>query len=127
MVEQGADIIACNANQVGLGCIEAAKEKGIHAIGFISDQNSVAPETVYASAIQDVSKLVQNIIKVGLEGGLKAEVRLNGVNEGVIGPSPWHEQEGEIPQEVKDKLAEVLEGLADGSLREQGILPKPLY
>jgi len=127
MVEQGADIIACNANQVGLGCIEAAKEKGIHAIGFISDQNSVAPETIYASAIQDVSKLVQNIIKVGLEGGLKAEVRLNGVNEGVIGPSPWHEQEGEIPQEVKDKLAEVLEGLADGSLREQGILPKPLY
>lgn len=62
-----------------------------------------------------------------MEGGLKAEVRLNGVNEGVIGPSPWHEQEGEIPQEVKDKLAEVLEGLADGSLREQGILPKPLY
>jgi basic membrane protein A len=127
MAEQGADILACNANQVGLGSIEAAKEKGINAIGFISDQSAVAPETIYASAIQDVSKLVQSIIKVGLEGELKPEVRLNGVNEGVIGPSPWHGHEANISQEVKDKLAEVLEGLADGSLREQGILPKPQY
>ncbi len=127
MAEQGADIVACNANQVGLGSIEGAKEAGIHAIGFISDQSQVAPETVYISAIQNVSKLVYTIIEVGYNGGLKAEVKLNGVKEGVIGASPWHDHESEISQEVKDKLEEVLAKLSDGSLRDDGILPKPQY
>lgn len=127
MAEQGADIISCNANQVGLGSIEAAKTAGIHAIGFISDQYEVAPETVYASSILDISKLVFTIIKVGTEGGLTAEIRLNGVSEGVIGVSSWHQHENIVTPAMQNKLDEVIAGLEDGSLRKNGILLKPQY
>jgi basic membrane protein A len=46
MIDSGADTLFVYANQVGLGSIQAAKEKGATFIGFSGDQNSVAPGTV---------------------------------------------------------------------------------
>ena len=36
-IEQGADALCANANSCSLGVIDAAKEKGIRHIGYISD------------------------------------------------------------------------------------------
>lgn len=127
MAEQGADFVACNANQVGLGSIDGAKQAGIKAVGFISDQNKVAPETVVASAMQRVDKIIVSVIEKGQKNELKPEITWVGVKEGVIGLSPFHNHDASVPQAVKDKLAEVLRDLANGSLRQRGILPTPLY
>jgi len=49
MIDDGADVLFFYANQVGLGAIQAAKEKGARFVGFASNQNDVAPGTVVAS------------------------------------------------------------------------------
>lgn len=49
MIDNGADTLFVYANEVGLGCIEAAKAKGAKFIGFSSDQTTIDPDTVVAS------------------------------------------------------------------------------
>ncbi|MCB0021704.1 MAG: BMP family protein, partial [Caldilinea sp.] len=49
MIDSGADTLFVYANQVGLGSIQAAKEKGAKFVGFSGDQNAIAPGTVVAS------------------------------------------------------------------------------
>jgi len=53
MIANGADTLFVYANQVGLGSIQAAKEKGVKFIGFSSNQNDIAPGTVVASIVFD--------------------------------------------------------------------------
>ena len=52
MIDQGADVVMTNANQAGLGSIEACKEKGVYAIGSNQDQNDMAPDAVVVSGIK---------------------------------------------------------------------------
>jgi basic membrane protein A len=51
-------------NTSGHGVIQAAKEKGVYAFGAVSDQNILAPNTVLASFVLDVSKAFDQAIKM---------------------------------------------------------------
>lgn len=53
MIDNGADVMFVYANQVGLGSIQAAKEKGVKFIGFSADQTKIDPNTVVASVVFD--------------------------------------------------------------------------
>lgn len=60
-IDQGADIILHVADTSGYGVIEAAKERGIYALGAISDQNKLVPETVLASFIFSIFYFLRKI------------------------------------------------------------------
>ena len=126
-IEQGADVLCANANQVGLGVIDAAVSKDIQYIGYISDQNDVAPDTIMVSSIQSVTFMVSTIIERGIAGELKPELYLMGAEEGAIYLSDFHGHENAFPEGGVDKLAEIFEGLKDGSLREDGIVPPSIF
>ena len=54
---------------------------------------------------------------VDLIGKFAADGTMTGGNQfGPAGLAPFHDFEDKIPQEVKDKLAEIEAGLADGSV-----------
>ncbi|SMB92083.1 basic membrane protein A [Thermanaeromonas toyohensis ToBE] len=127
MIEQGADVVCANANQVGLGVIDAAKQKKIKAIGYIDDQYNVAPETVVVSAIQSVQDMMLHIIDQAMKGQAKPGLYLLGHKEGVIRLSSFHGHEKELPPSAMDKINEVLNGIKDGSLKAKGILPKSTF
>jgi basic membrane protein A len=127
MIEKGADVISCNANQVGLGVIDAAKNKNIKAIGYISDQNKVAPDTVIVSSIQSVNFMVMNIVSKKVNNDVKPAVYLSGYNDGAIYLSDWHGNDKNLPAGAMDKINEILKGIKDGSLKEKGILPKSVF
>ena len=128
MIDQGADVVCTNANQVGLGGIEAAKEKSVYAIGYIYDQYSVAPGTVPVSAIQSVEDLMVKVTEMGMNNEIEPQTYLLGVNDGVVRLSDVYELGKEpVPDEVKQKMEEIFNGLKDGSLKEQGILPKSSF
>lgn len=127
MIEKGADVISCNANQVGLGVIDAAKNKNIKAIGYISDQNKVAPDTVIVSSIQSVNFMVMNIVSKKVNNDVKPGVYLSGYNDGAIYLSDWHGNDKNLPAGAMDKINEILKGIKDGSLKEKGILPKSVF
>jgi basic membrane protein A len=87
MIDKGADVLFFYANQVGLGAIQAAKEKGAKFIGFSSNQNDIAPGTVLASIGFDFATFykwaVSNYIAGQLKGG---KVNKAGLREGLFVP-----------------------------------------
>lgn len=125
MVETGADVVTPNTGQAAFGTIEVAKTRGIYAVGYIEDQYEVAPGTVPFSAIQDVGAIVYLGIKDVMEDTFKPELVLVGAKDDVIKLSDFYEMgDEEVPQDVQDKMKELYEGIVDGSLKEEGILPK---
>lgn len=125
MIEQGADVLCSNTGQAAFGTIEAARERGVYAVGYIDDQHNVAPGTVPFSAIQDIGYAVYMGIKTVYDGKFAPEVVLVGANAGVIKLSDFYKMGDQpVPASVVSKMQEVYNGILDGSLKAKGILPK---
>ncbi|MEW6621520.1 MAG: BMP family protein [Bacillota bacterium] len=117
MINEGADIVMANANQAGLGAIQAAKEKGVLAIGSNQDQNSIAPDTVLVSGIKSNPNLISFVVEKYKKGELEAKFYELGVKEGAVYLSSWHGFESKVPKEVKDKLEQVLNDIKNGTIK----------
>ncbi len=125
--EQGADVLCANANSASLGVIDAAKEKGIKHIGYISDQNEVAPETVMVSLIQSNPFMIRAIVEAGVNGTFEPKLNLFGMKEGALYLSDYHGHDKELTEEQLAKLDEIIAGIKDGSLKESGVVPKSSF
>ncbi|WP_161845904.1 BMP family protein [Pseudoflavonifractor sp. 524-17] len=126
-IEQGADVLSANANSASLGVIDAAKEKGILHIGYISDQYDVAPETVMVSMIQSNPFMIRAIVESGVNGTFEPKLNLFGMKEGALYLSDFHGNDSKLTDEQKAKIDEIVAAIKDGSLKEAGILPKSSF
>lgn len=114
MAEAGSDVIFCSANQVGLGSIEAAKEKGVLAVGYISPQNDIGPDTVISSVLYNTPGLFTATVQQLIDGTLEP-------TGGSIG---WADdaldmQWGDLAtDEVKEAVAAVIEELKAGEIED---------
>ncbi len=115
-IDQGADYVAAIANQAGLGSIEACEDRGVYAIGANQDQFDVAPSAVVVSVLKEVPIAFDFAYKTFMEGNLTPETFRLGVKEGVVFFSSYHDFEDFVPQEVKDRMAEIEAELAAGSI-----------
>ena len=101
MIGNGADTLFVYANQVGLGSIQAAKEKGATFIGFSADQNGIAPGTIPASIVFDFETFyvwaIDKFLKNDLPGNT---VHQAGIKEGIFKAS----YTDKITQQIKDKV-----------------------
>lgn len=86
MIDKGADVMFVYANQVGLGSIQSAKEKGIKFIGFSSNQNDIAPNTVVASVAFNFQTFYTWAVKKYMDGSLDGKVHEAGIAEGIFAP-----------------------------------------
>lgn len=50
-IDQGADFLFCNGNAVGLGVIQAARERGAYVFGMTTDRSNLVPDNVLASDV----------------------------------------------------------------------------
>lgn len=116
MIHEGADVVTHCADHAGLGVIEAAKEKGIMAVGSYGDQNAVAPEVVVNSSLLDMSKSFVQIVKDVSEGTFEAKSYDCGIKEGAIGLAPWHNWEDKVNQSVKDKMTQIIEDVKNDKI-----------
>jgi basic membrane protein A and related proteins len=82
---QGADVFFCPAGAASLGAIQAAREKGLYAIGVDSDQSYLAPGTVLASTLKNVDVAVYQSIKNAQEGKFTGGIQSSGLREGGVG------------------------------------------
>lgn len=80
------DIVFHAAGGAGVGVIEAAKEKGLYAIGADMDQAFLAPNNVLTSAVKDVGKAVELVSKKHLNGEkIGGKTFSYGMKEGCVG------------------------------------------
>jgi basic membrane protein A len=114
-IDQGADVIFGAGGKTGNGAlIETAGTPGLYCIGVDSDQWETVPEAhgcLISSAMKLIVPGVFDLIKLDKDGSFPG-----GNYVGDVGLAPFHDFESKVPQEIKDKLAEVDAGLKDGSI-----------
>lgn len=111
----GADVVFGAGGKTGNGAlIEVASREGVYCIGVDSDQWETVPEAhpcLVSSAMKLITPGVFDLISLAQDGAFPA-----GNFIGSVGLAPFHDFDAQIPQEVKDRLAEIDAGLADGTI-----------
>jgi len=111
-IDAGVDVIYAER----FGVIEAAAEKKILAISNMSDQSSLAPDTVVTGPVWDMYPTVAQAIKLVKAGVYTAQDYgdFSRMGKGGSYLAPYHAFEAKLPADVKDlvekKKAEILEG-----------------
>jgi basic membrane protein A len=86
-IGRGADVVFHAAGTTGNGVIEAAREKGVYAIGVDSNQNHMAPGTMLTSMEKRVDRAVFATIRALKEGRFAGGVQEFGLDTGGVGYS----------------------------------------
>ncbi len=117
-IAAGADVIYAER----FGPIEAAKDKGIYAVGHLTDQRDVAPETVLTSAIVLWDPSIYAVIDAWWEHVVNGKpynaptdkALVFSMKDGGCDLAPYGTME--IPQDVKDLVAKTREDIISGKL-----------
>lgn len=121
MIDNGADVLFVYANQVGLGSIQAAKEKGVKFVGFSSDQTKIAPDTVVASVVFDFEKFYVWALQQYMGGTLTGnKVHEAGIAEGIFTPV----YTSNITQAIKDKVTAGMDDVKAGKVDLKAMFKK---
>ncbi len=120
-IDNGADVVFGAGGKTGNGALqEVAAHDGLYCIGVDSDQWGTVPEAhpcLVSSAMKLITPGVAELVTMHVDGEFPG-----GVYFGDVGLAPYHDFEDQIPQEIKDRVAEVEAGLTDGSI-ETGYTP----
>ena len=107
-IAKGSKVVFQVAGQCGLGAIDAAKEKGVQAIGVDADQAYLGAQVI-TSALKKVDVAVFDAIKAAQDGTWKggsdvvATVKTGGVGVGKIGSAG--EKYADQVKQVQDRIA----------------------
>jgi basic membrane protein A len=111
-IDQGADVVFGAGGKTGNGAlIETANAEDAYCIGVDSDQWQTLPEAhgcLISSAMKLITPGVFDLIEMEAEGNFPS-----GNYMGEIGLAPFYDFEAEVPDEVKDTLAEIEAGFAE--------------
>ena len=114
MIADGADTLFVYANQVGLGSIQAASEKGAKFVGFSSDQNEVAPGTVVASVAFDFETFYTWAVNMYINDELSGnQVHQAGIKEGIFKPVYTDQISNDVRAKVDDAMKKASNGEVD--------------
>jgi basic membrane protein A len=119
-IAEGADIILPVAGPTGLGTIAAAEDAGNVKVLWVDQDGCIAVPDSCALFLTSVEKhmalsvfeTMQSVIEGTFQGGLYVGTL---ENDGV-GISEFHDFEGEVPQELADRIEELRLGIIDGSV-----------
>jgi basic membrane protein A and related proteins len=123
LIGTGADIIFAGGDRTASGAVIAAVEGGALAIGFDADQFNLLPEAqkgLLTSIVKRVTPDVFDLLKAVKSG----EAPSGNVN-GQVRYASFHALNSQISDEIKARIKEVQDTLADGSLTTNVPLVKP--
>lgn len=112
-IDQGADVIFGAGGKTGNGAlIEVAGHDGLYCIGVDTDQWETVPEAhpcLVSSAMKLIKPGVIDLINAAVNGEFTG-----GNVVGTVGLAEFHDFEDQIPQDIKDRLNHIREGLLSG-------------
>lgn len=114
-IEAGADVVFAER----FGVIEAAKDKGVIAFSNMTDQSSIAPDTVVTGPIWDMWPTVEHVIKL-VQAGLFTAQDFGGfsyMGKGGSYLAPLHGWDAKLPADVKTLIAARTKDIMDGNFR----------
>lgn len=115
MIKKGVDVVFGAGGETGNGAIIEAAQRGAYVIGADTDQYltlPVAAPKMITSAIKLITPGVEDLIRATKNGQFPS-----GNYAGKAGFSPYHDQDRNVPADVKDLMTMVNKGLLNGSLQ----------
>ncbi len=114
-IEAGVDVLYAER----FGVIEAAAEKGVLAIGNMSDQWELAPDTVITSVVWDMWPTVKQVVSLVKAGVYSAQDfgQFSYMTKGGSYLAPYHKWEDKLPAEVKKMVADRTREIMEGTFR----------
>ena len=120
LADSGCDIIFPVAGGAGLGTLPVAKERGMLVIGVDADQALTVPDYAdlyLTSVVKRTDLVVLGTIKQMQEGTFRGGSNFVGkLVNGAVDLAPFHTFEDKVPQDLKDELDTIRQGLIDGSI-----------
>jgi len=122
MYGNGAGIVWPVAGSSGFGVFESAVDQGRYAFGIDSDQSETLEkadqrERIITSILKNVGAALQDAAKRDKDGSLPyGTAESLGLEQGAVGFVDNAQYEKLVPQNVRDKVAEVVQQIADGSI-----------
>jgi basic membrane protein A and related proteins len=120
MIQQGADIIFPVAGPAGLGGLQAAKDNDARGIWVDTDGCVSAAEycdILLTSVVKRIDVATETAIKDSIDGKFSNAPYVGTLANDGVGLAPYHEQDGSIDQDVKDKIDDLKKQITDGSLK----------
>lgn len=116
LYDQKCDVVFQVASETGLGVLQAAKERGLYAIGVDTNQNDIEPGYVIASDIKDVGKTIEDVYKTIKDGTYKpGQVIKYGLKTGTV-DLVTEATVQVLPQSILDRINTVRQQIVDGTL-----------
>ncbi len=114
-IDAGADVLYAERD----GVIDAAKEKGVYAIGNMADQNSVAPDTVVTGPVWNMGPTVDYVLKTVAAGVYTAQdlKDFSMMAKGGAALAPFHDFEKKLDPKVLDLVKQREDEISKGLFR----------
>ncbi|MBV9789317.1 MAG: BMP family ABC transporter substrate-binding protein [Chloroflexi bacterium] len=124
-IAEGADVIFGAGGQTGSGAIQAAAQGGAYVIGVDQDEYNTTfrqgsgegADRLVTSAIKRVDNAVFDTIKSIVDGNFSSEQYVGDAANGGVDYAEGHDAASAITPEIKAKVDEVKQGLADGTIQ----------
>lgn len=117
LADRGADIFSICGSGPARGTIEAARERGLYAIGYVYDMSSLAPEHVIGSLVWDGYKGMSQLLDDIREGDfLPAKYYPGSAQEGITTFKLNDAVVGQLPDKATAALEETIAKVESGEL-----------
>ena len=115
-INEGYDVVSASANSAQLGCLYAAQEKGVYALGFNGDQYSIAPEAVVLSVMRNYPAIYEDVFLSIANNAWKSGMVVYTLKDNGTIVSDWHGWDTKLPKEKVDAINDVIAKLYAGEL-----------
>ena len=109
-VEQGADVLSAQ----GVGVIDAANEAGVYALGAMTDQNFLGPESVVTSVTWNLGPLVTAVSEAVINGEWESKNWSLGIIEGSVNLAEYHDLAEAVSPELQEQIDAKIEAIKSG-------------
>ncbi len=120
LIDEGADVIMGVGGKTGNGGLAAAKERGKLGVGVDVDQYYTLPnekDILITSTMKRLDNAVFNVVKAAVEGNFGGGgVYVGTLENGGVGVGPFHDQEANIPDNIKADLKQIQADIIAGKL-----------
>jgi basic membrane protein A len=118
LIEQGADVVTSTGNENVIGTIQAAQKAGKHAIGTAFDSQAAAPDTIITTALINMDVNIDLAVGRLVDGSLKPETYVLGLNENGIGLAPFRNFEAAFSPDDMAKINGLVEDIRAGKITD---------
>ncbi|MCT2006324.1 BMP family ABC transporter substrate-binding protein [Micrococcus lylae] len=121
-INEGADIIMPVAGPVGLGTLDAVEEagedKGVKVIWVDSDgyESTDKGQYILTSVMKNMGQSVTDVIAEDLKGEFTHEAYLGTLENEGVGLAPYHDFDGEVPEDLKKEVEDLRQQIIDGDV-----------